>query len=128
MKLGYDNDKYIMIFDSAKLDECIENRFEILDKIRNSRVGDGVSITASIGISRISGTLKDRENAAREAIDMALQRGGGQAVVKTEEGNQFYDDLYVQGGTTELNISVKGENLGTLSGFDTISRTVLSKF
>ena len=87
---SYDNDKYIMIFDSAKLDECIENRFEILDKIRNSRVGDGVSITASIGISRISGTLKDRENAAREAIDMALQRGGDQVVYKTEDKIEYY--------------------------------------
>ena len=32
---SYDNDKYIMIFDSARLDECIANRFEILDKIRD---------------------------------------------------------------------------------------------
>ncbi len=87
---SYDNDKYIMIFDSAKLDECIANRFDILDRIRDSRVGDSVSITASIGVSRVSGTIADRERAAREAIDMALQRGGDQVVYKTEDSIEFY--------------------------------------
>ena len=87
---SYDNDKYIMIFDSARLDECIANRFEILDRIRETRVGDSVSITASIGVSKVSGSLSDRENAARAAIDMALQRGGDQVVYKTEDSIEFY--------------------------------------
>ena len=87
---SYDNDKYIMIFDSAKLDECLENRFEILDEIRNTRVGDSVSITASIGVSRVQGSLSDRERAASAAIDMALQRGGDQVVYKTEDSIEFY--------------------------------------
>lgn len=86
----YDNDKYIMLFDSSKLDECIANRFDILDKIRNSRVGDGVSITASIGVSKAAGTLADRERAAREAIDLALQRGGDQVVYKSEDSIEYY--------------------------------------
>ncbi len=87
---SYDNDKYIILFDSAKLDECIASRFDILDKIRNSRVGDGVSITASIGVSKAVGTLADREKAAREAIDLALQRGGDQVVYKTEDAIEYY--------------------------------------
>lgn len=87
---SYDNDKYLVLFDSAKLDECIGNRFEILDEIRNSRVGDGVSITVSMGISKAVGSLADREKAAREAIDLALQRGGDQAVYKTEDSIEYY--------------------------------------
>ncbi len=87
---SYDNDKYIMFFDSSKLDECLENRFEILDAIREIRVGDGVSVTASIGVSRIKGTLEEREMAAREAIDLALQRGGDQVVYKTEDFIEYY--------------------------------------
>ena len=87
---SYDTDKYVMLFDSSKLDECLANRFEILDSIREIRVGDSVSITASIGVSRVGGTLADRENAARSAIDMALQRGGDQAVYKTEDSVEFY--------------------------------------
>lgn len=86
----YDNDKYIMIFDSSYLDECIENRFSILDTIRDTRVGDGISVTVSIGISRVKGTLAMREEAAREAIDLALQRGGDQVVYKSDDGIEYY--------------------------------------
>ena len=86
----YDNDKYIMFFDSVYLDECVSNRFEILDKIRDTRVGDGVSITVSIGVSRRNGTLLERELDARDAIDMALQRGGDQVVYKSEDETVYY--------------------------------------
>lgn len=87
---SYENDKYLMFFESKYLDRLIENRFDILDEIRDTRLGDGVSITVSIGVSRIPGTLADRETAAREAIDLALQRGGDQAVYKSEEGITYY--------------------------------------
>ena len=86
----YDKDKYIMLFDSVYLDKCIENRFSILDEIRDSRVGDGVSITVSVGVSRSRDTLSQRELDARDAIDLALQRGGDQAVYKSEDGTAFY--------------------------------------
>lgn len=87
---SYDNDKYLVLFDAAMLEENIGNRFEILDEIRNSRVGDGVSITVSIGVSKAVGTLADREKAARDAIDLALQRGGDQVVYKTEDTIEYY--------------------------------------
>ena len=87
---SYDNDKYIMFFDSKYLDECVANRFEILDQIRDSRVGDGVSITVSIGVSRKAGTLLDREVDARDAIDLALQRGGDQAVYKSGDETIYF--------------------------------------
>ena len=87
---SYDNDKYILMFDSVYLDECINNRFSILDTIRDTRVGDGVAITVSIGVSRKRGTLAERELDAKDALDMALQRGGDQAVYKSEDGTEFY--------------------------------------
>ncbi len=87
---SYDNDKYIMFFDSFYLDDCVKNRFDILDKIRDTRVGDGVSITVSIGVSHRNGTLMEREIDARDAIDMALQRGGDQAVYKSENETVYY--------------------------------------
>ena len=86
----YDNDKYIMFFDSSYLEECIQNRFSILDSIRDTRVSDGISVTVSIGVSRVSGTLADREEAAKEAIDLALQRGGDQVVCKSDDGIEYY--------------------------------------
>ena len=87
---SYDNDKYIMFFDSKYLDDCIANRFSILDTIRDSRVGDGVSITVSIGVSRRRGSLQERELDARDAIDLALQRGGDQAVYKSENETIYF--------------------------------------
>ena len=87
---SYDNEKYIMFFDSKYLDDCINDRFAILDTIRDTRVGDSVSLTVSIGVSRVKGSLKERELAARDAIDMALQRGGDQAVYKTETTTEYF--------------------------------------
>jgi len=87
---SYDNDKYIMFFDSASLDKCLENRFSILDEIRETRVGDGVSITISMGVSRMDGSLRDRELAARDAIDLALQRGGDQVVYINNGVTEYY--------------------------------------
>nr|MBE6545399.1 hypothetical protein [Oscillospiraceae bacterium] len=87
---SYDNDKYIMLFESAYLEECIANRFDILDSIRDARVGDGVSITVSIGVSHKGGTLHEREIDARDAIDLALQRGGDQVVYKSENETIYF--------------------------------------
>ena len=87
---SYDNDKYIMFFDSVSLDKCLNDRFAILDDIRNMRVGDGVSITISMGVSRMDGTLRDRELAARDAIDLALQRGGDQVVYINNGITEYY--------------------------------------
>lgn len=87
---SYDNDKYIMLLDSVSLDKCIEDRFSILDDIRDTRVGDGVSITISIGISKSEGTLLDKELAARDAIDLALQRGGDQVVYNDNGVTEYY--------------------------------------
>ncbi len=87
---SYENDKYIMIFESKYLKSCAANRFEILDEIRDTRVADSVSITVSIGIGCTSGTLADREQAAHDAFDMALQRGGDQVVFITDNETEYY--------------------------------------
>ncbi len=87
---SYDNDKYVVLFDTARLEECIEKRFDILDNIRTTRVGDGISITVSMGVSNIHGTLAERERSAQSALDLALQRGGDQVVFKREDGIDFF--------------------------------------
>ena len=87
----YDRDKYLIFLESKDLDECIANKFEVLEKIRNIRVGESITpATVSMGIARIDGTLAEREEAARAALDMALQRGGDQVVLKTVSGTDFF--------------------------------------
>ena len=87
---SYENDKYIMLIDSLAVDKCIQDRFSILDDIRSIRVGDGVSITVSMGISRSEGSLLDKEIAARDSIDLALQRGGDQVVYNDNGVTEYY--------------------------------------
>ena len=87
---SYENDKYVMFFDSKSLDECIKDRFSILDDIRDARVGDGVSVTVSMGVARLEGTLEECEIAARDAIDIALQRGGDQVVYNNNGVTEYY--------------------------------------
>ena len=87
----YEREKFIMLFNASHLEEMIESRFDILDKIRETRVGEGnLPLTVSIGIANIDGTLSDRERAAAACLDMALQRGGDQVVLKTGDSMDFY--------------------------------------
>lgn len=88
---SYEKDKYLMLFDYRHLKECVESRFSILDDIRSVRVGDGMPVTVSVGVSCMTGTtLAFREQMAQAALDMALQRGGDQVVYRSDEGTEFY--------------------------------------
>ncbi len=79
----YDRDKYLALFSSEKLDECIRRDFDILDDIMKIRVGDNsFPLSVSIGIADIDGTIREREQAAAVALDMALQRGGNQVALQ----------------------------------------------
>ena len=73
----YDKDKFIIIFEQRHFEKLDESRFDILDKIREIEI-DNITMpfTASIGVSKIEGTLAQKESAARSALDLALQRGG----------------------------------------------------
>ncbi len=86
---SYDNDKYVLFFDSSHLEKFVASRFEILDRVR-SKGRDGLSVTISMGVSRVPGSLSDRQAAAQSALDLALQRGGDQVVYKHENGIEYY--------------------------------------
>ncbi len=87
----YERDRYLFVFEARHLDDFVVRRFDILDRIRDIRVGDGkLPVTVSIGVAGIRGEFSEKERAAAAALDMALQRGGDQVVVKTENGIEFY--------------------------------------
>lgn len=87
---AYERDKYIAFFDNQHLETCIEERFSVLDRVRSVRVGDGMPITISVGVSAIRGTLEEKEASAQAALDMALQRGGDQVVLRSDNGDRFF--------------------------------------
>ena len=87
----YDREKYILVFEKKHLEALRENRFEILDKIRSITIDDvAMQFTASIGIASVDGTLSEKEAASRTCLDLALQRGGDQAVLKIDSTQEFY--------------------------------------
>ncbi|MBE6679870.1 MAG: hypothetical protein E7598_05030 [Ruminococcaceae bacterium] len=87
----YDRNKYMLIMNRAGFAKCRANNFAVLDRIRDIRVGDlGIPITVSIGITDIGDSLAEREAGAREALSMALARGGDQVAYKSEGSMVFF--------------------------------------
>lgn len=87
----YDRDKYILVISKQALALCEKNKFEILDTIREIKIGEeSVPLTVSIGIATTGETLAEREHDALLALDTALQRGGDQVVLKKEAGLLFF--------------------------------------
>ncbi len=78
----YEREKYLLLFTREALDECIRNKFRILDIIRSIKLGDNsFPVTISIGVGAIEGSFEDKERAASDALDIALQKGGDQVAV-----------------------------------------------
>ncbi|MFA7637403.1 MAG: DHH family phosphoesterase [Monoglobales bacterium] len=77
-----ERDKYFIIFENEQLDKFKANKFEVLEKIKSLNRGNQISPTASIGIGVDGKTFAENEAFSRKAIDMALGRGGDQAVIK----------------------------------------------
>ncbi|MBR5554226.1 MAG: DHH family phosphoesterase [Clostridia bacterium] len=87
----YDRDKYVVVFEEKHLSGIVASKFDILDSIRETEVDESSSpITASIGISNIPGSFAEKEAAARAALELALQRGGDQAVLRTDSSTEYY--------------------------------------
>ncbi len=86
----YERDRYLFIFESRWLTKFIEDKFTLLEKVRAVSGAGGVPITISIGIGKDAQELSEGMGFAQLALDMALSRGGDQAVIKNRSGFEFY--------------------------------------
>ncbi|MDD6264960.1 MAG: DHH family phosphoesterase [Clostridia bacterium] len=87
----YTKDRFIFLFEQSHLSAFIENKFDILDRVRNVNVGDvGLPVTVSIGISTQGKTLLEKDANARSTLETALQRGGDQVVIRRKDGIEYY--------------------------------------
>lgn len=111
-----ENDRYFFIFQNKYLERVQESKFDILDSVRNVTVGDeNTHVTISIGIGLHAGSYAKRYEYARTAIDLALGRGGNQAVVKDGEDIFYYGGKSVQKESyTRVRARVKANALNEL--------------
>lgn len=86
----YDASKYLLIIPNKYLDEEIRKKFNILDKIKEIDQGNTIEPTISIGVGTDGQNPRDNAQLANAAKELALGRGGDQAVVKTKENLQFF--------------------------------------
>ena len=85
-----EKDKFFFVIKKENLDAAIDVRFDILEDVKTVNIGNEMRITLSIGIGYGCENLSRNYELARMAMDMALGRGGDQAVVKTENDIKYF--------------------------------------
>lgn len=87
----YEKNHFLLVFEEEQLITVLRNKFAILDRIKEIEI-EGVTIpfTASIGVARTDGTLSEKLDTAKSALELALSRGGDQAVVTGSGGSEFF--------------------------------------
>ncbi len=81
---------FFAVIENRHLNEIINGKFKLLDAARNIKIAGKYPLTFSIGVGQGASSLSESEKIARQCLDMALGRGGDQAVVKTESGYRFF--------------------------------------
>jgi len=85
-----DRDKYLYIFEERYIAKFAADKFSLLDSVRESTTFGGLHATLSIGIGREGDSFEENYRFASMAIEMALSRGGDQAVIKSKSNYAFY--------------------------------------
>ncbi|MCQ2507495.1 MAG: DHH family phosphoesterase [Dorea sp.] len=105
-------DKYLVIVQKKYFREMIEDKFSILEDVKSINVGNNIPVTLSIGLGFGNGSYAQAYSYARVAIDMALARGGDQAVIKNTKGITYYGGKREQTAkNTRVKARVKAEAL-----------------
>lgn len=85
-----ENDKYFIVFPHKSLAVMSEDNFSLLEDVKSLKVDNEMSVTLSMGIGDVGSDYAKNYGYSRMAIDLALGRGGDQAVVKTREKTYYY--------------------------------------
>lgn len=85
-----DRDRYIYLFEQRYLEKVKEDKFSILDKIKEIKTKENIQLTLSIAVSNDGVTDKEKYKSAGAAMDIVLGRGGDQAVIRENEIYKFY--------------------------------------
>ena len=85
-----DRDRYVYLFEQRYLEDVKEDKFSILDKIKEINTKEKVQFTLSIAVSNEGQTDREKYESAQTAMDVVLGRGGDQAVIRENEIYKFF--------------------------------------
>ena len=85
-----EKDKYVFILKEQYFSRMLQDRFSILEEVKNVNIGNEMAVTLSIGIGYGADSYQKNYEYAHTSIDMALGRGGDQAVVKSNENLTYF--------------------------------------
>ena len=86
----FQRERYLLIIEEQHLQQFIEKKFEILDIVREVTNPSGINASLSIGIGKDGDSFQELLSFANLSIDMALSRGGDQAVIRNKFTFEFY--------------------------------------
>lgn len=108
-----DRDHYLFIFEEQHYEHFAEEKFSVLDTIRGVTLAEGVHPTLSIGIGKDGRDIAELYKSANLSLEMALSRGGDQAVVRNRLDFAFYGG---RAKTTEKRTKVKSRVMASALG------------
>lgn len=85
-----EKDKYLVVFRHKFLEKLMADKFSLLEEIKNVKIGNEMTITLSMGIGTGANDYAKNYEVAKAAMDLALGRGGDQAVVKENDKISYY--------------------------------------
>ncbi len=110
-----EKDKYLLIMDRKGLDMLIADHFSLLESVKTINIGNEINITLSIGVGTEGKNYQTNYTYARGAMEMALGRGGDQAVVKNGEEMIFFGGKTQHGErTTKVKSRMKAQAMREL--------------
>ena len=95
----YSSTEFVICMSRKALKDCMNDNFNILDKVRGIHTVNRIPVTISIGIVKCEGTFAKQFELAQTALDLALGRGGDQAIVRMDK------DVKAFGGRSSTSVS-----------------------
>ena len=95
----YSSTEFVICMSRKALKDCMNDNFNILDKVRDIHTVNRIPVTISIGIVKCEGTFAKQFEMAQTALDLALGRGGDQVIVRMDK------DVKAFGGRSSISVS-----------------------
>ena len=111
----YDRDRYLVLMERQHMERLKEEKFKITEEIKSVVSPSGIAATISIGLGVEAESFAESLQAADNAVELALSRGGDQTVIKNRMGFEFYG-----GRGTEVEKRTKVRSRVTANSFSNL--------